>query len=222
MSYFYKNKIYDVFSIDGTIYANDGDIIRNDYIEIFNNEELVLDFTNTNMICSNEKIKGSELHKIKILWGDGEEDVLVKNLSDKSSSINTVFSSWKRVSHLYNTEKRSVYLTEDVVSLPNIVVYFYNTYNDVIRLIIPFKIVYKSLYDLNCRFALMGANTGNDYLTTFVLKEGIGDSVSIIQSINPMTNINFDDNIEYIKDKTVSVDYSEEFIDEDNVMWAWD
>jgi hypothetical protein len=37
-----------------------------------------------------------------------------------------------------------------------------------------------------------------------------------------MIQINYDDNIEYIKDKTISVDYSEEFIDEDNVMWAWD
>ena len=37
-----------------------------------------------------------------------------------------------------------------------------------------------------------------------------------------MMNINYEDNIEYIKDKTISVDYSEEFIDEDNVMWAWD
>lgn len=222
MSYFYKNKIYDVFSIDGTIYANDGDIIRNDYIEIFNNEDFVLDFTNTNMVCSNEKIKGSELHKIKIQWGDGEEEVLVKKLTDKGASINTIFSSWKRVSHLYNTDKRSVYLTDDVISLPNITIYFYNTYNDVIRLIIPYKIVYKSLYDLNYKFSLIGANTGNDYLTTFVLKEGIGDSVSIVQNINHTTNINFDDNIEYIKDKTVSVDYSEDFVDEDNVMWAWD
>jgi hypothetical protein len=37
-----------------------------------------------------------------------------------------------------------------------------------------------------------------------------------------MIQINYDDNIEYIKDKTISVDYSDEFIDEDNVMWAWD
>jgi hypothetical protein len=37
-----------------------------------------------------------------------------------------------------------------------------------------------------------------------------------------MVNVNYEDNIVYIKDKTVSVDYSEEFVDEDNVMWAWD
>jgi hypothetical protein len=66
MSYFYKNKVYDTYEINSTIYANDGDIILNDYIEIFNNEEIVLDFRNTNMVCSNEKVKGSELHKIKI------------------------------------------------------------------------------------------------------------------------------------------------------------
>lgn len=222
MSYFLNNKIYDVYSIDSTVYVNDGDIIKNEYIEIFNNEELILDFTKMNMICSNEQIKGSELHKIKINWGDGTEDILVKDLADKGSSLNTIFQSWRRVSHLYNTDKRNVYLTEDITSLPEIVIHFYNTYNDVIKLVIPFKLVYKSLYDLNCRFDIVSANTGNDYLTTFVFKEGVGDSLSVVQSINPMIQINYDDNIEYIKDKTISVDYSEEFIDEDNVMWAWD
>ena len=54
MSYFLNNKIYDVYSIDSTVYVNDGDIIKNEYIEIFNNEELILDFTKMNMICSNE------------------------------------------------------------------------------------------------------------------------------------------------------------------------
>jgi hypothetical protein len=150
MSYFQNNKIYDVYSIDGSIFANEGDIINRDFIEIFNNEEMVLDFSKTNMICSNGQIKSSELHKIKVNWGDGSEDVVVKDLSDKGSSIGTIFHSWKRISHLYNTDKRNVYLTEDIKSLPTIVVHFYNTYNDVIKMVIPFKLVYKSLYDLNC------------------------------------------------------------------------
>ena len=174
------------------------------------------------MICSNEQVKGSELHKIKIDWGDGTEDILVKDLSDRGSSLNTVFQSWKRISHLYNSDKKKVYLTEDVKSLSSINIYFYNTYNDVIRLVIPFKLVYKSLYDLNCRFDLVSANTGNDYLTTFVFKEGLGNSLSVVQNINPMLQINYEDNIEYIKKKTVSIDDSDDFIDEDNVKWAWD
>ena len=180
MSYFLNNKIYDVYTIDGTVYANDGDIIKNEYIEIFNNEEIVLDFSKMSMVCSNEQIKGSELHKIKINWGDGTEDILVKDLADKGSSLNTVFQSWRQVKHLYNTDKRNVYLTEDIKSFPEIVIYFYNTYNDIVKLVIPFKLVYKSLYDLNCRFDLVSANTGNDYLTTFVFKEGVGDSLSVV------------------------------------------
>lgn len=162
MSYFYKNKIYDSYSFDSTIYANDGDVFINDYIEIFNNEEIVLDFSNTDLVCSNEKIKGSELHKIKIDWGDDTEDVLVKTLEDKLSTIGNEYESWRVARHLYNTDKRNFYLTNDVVSLPKITVFLYNTYNDIIKISIPFKLVYKSLYDLNCRFDLISANTGND------------------------------------------------------------
>jgi hypothetical protein len=68
----------------------------------------------------------------------------------------------------------------------------------------------------------MSANTGNDYLTTFVVKEGVGNSLTVIHSVNPMMGVVYDNDIVYIKDKTVSVDYSEEYVDEDNVMWAWD
>jgi hypothetical protein len=39
MSYFYNNKIYDEYVIDGVINAADGDVLKDDYfIEIFNNE----------------------------------------------------------------------------------------------------------------------------------------------------------------------------------------
>ena len=221
MSYFYKNKIYDSYSFDSTIYANDGDVFINDYIEIFNNEEIVLDFSNTDLVCSNEKIKGSELHKIKIDWGDDTEDVLVKTLEDKLSTIGNEYESWRVARHLYNTDKRNFYLTNDVVSLPKITVFLYNTYNDIIKISIPFKLVYKSLYDLNCRFDLISANTGNDCQTTFVMKEGQGNSISIVQSINPKLHIKYDDYV-YISDKKESTDYSEEYVDEDNAMWAWD
>ena len=221
MSYFYKNRIYDAYVIDRTIYANDGDVFVNDFIEIFNNEEFVLDFTDISMICSNEKIKGTELHKIKVVWGDGHEDVLVKELGDGGSSLNVVFDSWKKVKHLFNHDKRSVYLSDDIASLPAINIYFYNTYNDIIRMVIPYKLVYKSLYDLNCRFDLVSGHTGNDYLTTFVLKEGSGDSMSVVQTINPILSTK-NDEFEYITNVTSSTDYSNDFVDEDNVIWGWD
>ena len=220
MGYFYKNKFHDVYSIDKLIYAKDGDIIMNEYIEIFNNEELVLDFSNTVLVCSNEKIKGAELHKIKIDWGDGKTDVLVKNLLDSGSSINNIVESWKIARHLYNTDKRNIYLAEKIESLPKITVYFYNTYNDIVKLVLPYKLVYKSFYDLNCTFDVISANTGNNNLTTFVMKESANDSISIVQSINDA--LNFDNKFVYITDKTASVDYSDEYIDEDNVLWGWD
>ena len=220
MGYFYKNKFHDVYSIDKLIYAKDGDIIMDEYIEIFNNEELVLDFSNTVLVCSNEKIKGAELHKIKIDWGDGKTDVLVKNLLDSGSSISNIVESWKIARHIYNTDKRHIYLAEKIESLPKITVYFYNTYNDIVKLVLPYKLVYKSFYDLNCTFDVISANTGNNNLTTFVMKESANDSISIVQSIN--NTLNFEDKFVYITDKTASVDYSDEYIDEDNVLWGWD
>jgi hypothetical protein len=121
--------------------------------------------------CSDYSVDNFELSKIVIEWGDGQIDRLAKSLISKSSSIGTYNPiSWKQATHLFNVDKRYDYKTDDVSSLPKIVITFYNTFNDKVKRIIPYKIVYKSIYDIGSRFAMLNANVTNRNLTSFVLK----------------------------------------------------
>jgi hypothetical protein len=44
---------------------------------------------------------------------------------------------------------------------------------------IPYKIVYKSLYDIGSHFSLLEANVTNSNLTSYVLKEHKDDTIII-------------------------------------------
>lgn len=182
MSYFYNKKIFKEYLVDGTIYAGNGDIIKEDFIEIFNNEKMIFDFSNLVFKCSDLSVTGVELNKIKIDWGDGNTNTLTKELKHKGNSINNKGQSWKRIEHIYNTDKRNIYLTDEVNALPKITIHLYNTYNDVVKIIIPFKLIYKTIYDLNCNFDIMSANVTNNNLTSFVLKENNNESISVVQT----------------------------------------
>jgi hypothetical protein len=110
MSYFYDNKIYDDYIIDGVINPGETKTIVKDVIEIFNNERLRFNFSNLDFRCSNPSVENQELTKIVIDWGDGSVDRLSKSLMNKSSSIGTYDPiSWKQATHLYNVDKRYEY-----------------------------------------------------------------------------------------------------------------
>ena len=183
MSYYHNKRINDVFVINNVINPSLSDVYylgKNSFIEIFNNEIMEFDLTDMVYTCSNVGVGGVELNKIKVNWGDGHVDVVTKGLKDKGKSINNKGQSWKRLRHLYNTDKRNVYLTDDIKSLSRIEIYLYNTYNDVTKLVIPYKLIYKTIYDMDCNFSIMSANFTNNNLTSYVLKENNTDSVTIV------------------------------------------
>lgn len=220
MSYFYNKKIFKEYLVDGTIYAGNGDIIKEDFIEIFNNEKMIFDFSNLVFKCSDLSVTGVELNKIKIDWGDGNTNTLTKELKHKGNTINNKGQSWKRIEHVYNTDKRNIYLTDEVNALPKITIHLYNTYNDVVKIIIPFKLIYKTIYDLNCNFDIMSANVTNNNLTSFVLKENNNESISVVQT-KSWKQQNEGEDIVYITDTSVSNDYSNDFVNEDSIIWDW-
>lgn len=225
MSYYHNKRINDVFVINNVINPSLSDVYylgKNSFIEIFNNEIMEFDLTDMVYTCSNVGVGGVELNKIKVNWGDGHVDVVTKGLKDKGKSINNKGQSWKRLRHLYNTDKRNVYLTDDIKSLSRIEIYLYNTYNDVTKLVIPYKLIYKTIYDMDCNFSIMSANFTNNNLTSYVLKENNTDSVTIVQSRDWKRKSLSTEDVVYVTDTTISTDYSNEFVNEDAIIWDWD
>lgn len=223
MSYFYNNKIYDEYVIDGVINAADGDILKDDYfIEIFNNEEMRINMTQLDFRCSDYTVDTSQLSKIHIDWGDGTIDRLSKSIINRSSTIGTYNPiSWKLAKHTFNVDKRMQYRTDDVRVLPKITITLFNTFNDRIKIYIPYKIVYKTLYDIGSKFTLMGANVNNTNRTSYVLKQNSNDNVLIV-SVNDWKKMYGNQNEKvYIIDDAVSMDFSDEFVNEDSIVWDW-
>lgn len=170
--------------------------------------------------CSNLNVTGVTLNKIKIDWGDGNVDVISKSIAKSGGGITTKELSWKIAKHLYNTDKRNVYLTDNIDFLPKITIYLYNTYNDIVRIVIPFKLIYKTIYDMNCQFDILSSNITNNNRVSYVIKEQRGDSVAVVQSTD--WALKNQDDIVYITDNIISEDYSNEFINEDAIIWDWD
>lgn len=225
MSYFYNNKIYDEYVIDGVINAAQGDVGYKDVIEIFNNESLRLDISNLDMRCSNPFINNQQLSKIVVDWGDGHQDRLSKPILNRSSTIGVYDPiSWKQATHLFNVDKRYEYeIAQDNLKqvLPHITITLINTYNDRVKIYIPYKIVYKSIYDIGSHFSMMNANSTNSNLTSYVLKQHKDNTIVITMSRDWRKIYGGDSEIITIKDTTVSPDFSDEFVNEDSIVWDW-
>jgi hypothetical protein len=112
-------------------------------------------------------------------------------------------------------------LTDDVKALPKIRIKAFTTFNDSVVVNIPYKLIYKSLYDLGTDFSLMNGNISNDNHSSFVLKNNKENNMVVI-SVRDWKKIYGDDEIIYINDDNVSIDYSDEYISEESVVWDWD
>lgn len=221
MSYYHDKKIYDTYKIS-ELYDSNNNIV-NDIIEICNNEEFNIDLTSCTFKSNHEGVDNVELNKVIIDWGDGETTKLIRPIHHTLSTISNVKeNSWKRATHVFNVNKRNVYFTNNVEFLPKIQLKLYSTFNDVVTILIPYKIVYKSLYDLGSNFELLQANVANNNLTQFVLKEGVNDSITIVSAKDWKKIYGNLNDINYIEDNKISIDYSDEYIDYDNIVWEWD
>lgn len=197
-------------------------VIYKQTIEIFNNQTFTLQFNNLQFRSDQQGVNNVELLKIKVDWGDGKNDTIFKRLFSSTSSIGMYQeSSWKKITHQYNTDKKNVYLTDDVRSLPKIEITLYNTFNDVVKIYIPYKLVYKSLYDLGTSFKMLSANIANDNHSSFVLKNTNDESMMVV-GVKNWKKIYGEDDIVYIEDDFISKDYADEYVNEDSLVWDWD
>ena len=215
------NKISNTYLLSDTINANLEEVYK-DTIEIYNNGQFTLDLTSLRVSCSDSSIQNSEIIKIRIDWGDGQKDTISKSILSNSSSIGFYDEmDWKTITHVFNTDKRNVYLTDDVKALPKIRIKAFTTFNDSVVINIPYKLIYKSLYDLGTDFSLMNGNISNDNHSSFILKNNKENNMVVI-SVRDWKKIYGDDEIIYINDDNVSIDYSDEYISEESVVWDWD
>lgn len=190
-------------------------------IEIFNNDEFILDFDGVVFQNNDTSIKGVEIIKVKIDWGDNTSDTYIKKLYSASSSLG-IFNqqNWKIVKHTFNVDKLNVYLTDDVRVLPKITVTFYSSFDDRVTIYIPYKLVYKSFYDLGIQYNLKSANVSNQNRSSFVLNDKRDDSL-IVVAVKNWKKIYGQDQIVYISDDYISQDYADEFVNEESIIWNW-
>lgn len=222
MSYFYKNKVYNYYQvIDQSIGS---DKITKDVIEIINNEKILFDFSNLVVHSKSAGVLNfSDVETIKIYvdWGDGFVDRISKPLISNKSTIGVYRpNQWKVIEHLFNVQKRYEYVTDDVDSLHKITITAYNSFNDKFVITIPYKMVYKTLYDLGSEISLFSSNTTNNNKVSYTLKQASTDSMIVVMT-KDWKSIYGEDEVEIIDKKKVAKDFSDDFADIDNMVWDW-
>lgn len=222
MSYFYKNKVYNYYQV--TDQSTGSASIVKDVIEIINNEKILFDFSNLIVHATSVGVlnfSDVETIKIRIDWGDGNIDRLSKPLISNKSSIGVYRpNQWKVIEHLFNVQKRYEYKTNDADSLHKIVITAYNSFNDKLTITIPYKMVYKTLYDLGSEMSLFSSNTTNNNRVSYTLKQMSTDSMFVVMSKH-WRSIYGEDDVEIIEEKKVSKDFSDEFVNVDTMVWDW-
>lgn len=221
MSYFSNNKLYDYYEVNK--FNVGSGYIQEPTIEILNNEEILFDFSALDVRASSIGIlnySDVETTKIHIDWGDGNVDRISKPLISNKSTIGTYKpNQWKVIKHLFNVEKRYQYKTDDTKYLPKIKITAYNSIDDRFVIEIPYKILYKTLYDIGSEISLFSANTTNTNKVSYTLKQKNSDSLIVLNSLDWRT-IYGTDEIEYVEE-TVSDVFSNEFVNEDMMVWDW-
>lgn len=230
MSYFYNNKVYDYYQLNEQSYGektldkgfdNSGNPIPP--IEIINNEKITFDFTGLVVHAATAGIlnfDNVETIKIHIDWGDGTNDRLSKPLISDKSSIGVYRpNQWKVTEHVFNVTKRYEYKTNDTKFLHKIIVTAYNSFNDKFTIIIPYKMVYKTLYDLGSEFTMFSSNTTNTNKVSYTLKQKSNDSMIVVMS-KDWKSIYGEDDIEIIEEQVSDV-FADDFTDEDLSTWDW-
>ena len=221
MSYFSNNKLYDYYKLTDSFVGSSE--ITKDVIEIFNNEEIKFDLTELNVLAQKNIINSSQVNTVKISidWGDGKSEMLSLPLISNKSTIGVYKSNqWKITTHLFNVEKRYQYNTDDVNLLHHIKITAFNACNDKVTIYIPYKMVYKTLYDLGSEITLFSANTTNKNTVSYTLKQKSSDSMMVVNS-RDWRSIYGDDEIEVIQQSASDI-FVDEFVNIDDMIWNWD
>lgn len=211
-------KRYDLYDVvDGSI----RNIIKEPFIEIFNNEQFILDFTNLIFECNDKTIENTQILKVTVDWGDGQTSNSSKNIFSTTSSIGQAKeTNWKVLTHTFNVDKMNVYLTDDLKALPKISITLFNSFDDRVTIHIPYKLVYKSIYDIGTDFEMMSGNISDDNHSSFVLGNK-ADNTLMVVAVKNWKKIYGDDEIVYISDDLISQDYADEYVNEDSIIWNW-
>lgn len=221
MSYFSNNKLFHYYEVnDNNLESNS---ITKDTIEVLNNEKIRFDFSNLHVYAPIHGVLNSsdvETTKIIVDWGDGTIDRLTKPLVSNASTIGAYRpNSWKVVEHLFNVEKRYEYKTDNTLYYHRITITAFNNFNDQFVIEIPYKILYKTIYDLGSELSMFSANTTNTNKVSYTLKQKATDSLFVVNSLDWRTIYGDEENV--VIEETVAEVFSDEFANEDIMVWDW-
>lgn len=221
MSYFYNNKLYDYYQLTESSIGSS--VITKDVIEIINNEKILFDFSNLFVQSPSLDVlnfSDVETTKIRIDWGDGLSDRLNLPLVSNKSSIGSYRpNQWKIIEHFFNVKKRYEYKTNEIEYLHKITITVYNSFNDKLTIHIPYKMVYKTLYDLGSEISMFSSNITNKNDVSYTLKQKSTDSLFVVKS-KDWRSIYGDEETEIIEE-SVSEIFSDEFVNKENITWDW-
>lgn len=219
MGYYYNKNNYDTYVISKLYSGNDVD--NRDVIEINNNESITIDLRNVIFKSEEIGVNNVYLNKFIVDWGDGEITKSSRKINyDKSSLKQQNDDSWKIVSHLFNNNKKLNYDDVSEEMLPRIIITLYNIFNNKTVITIPYKVVYKTLYDIGSKFEILSANVSNSNLGQYVLKENQSGSTAIVQA-KDWKKIYLDETNEVDDIDNIAKEYSDEWVLSDNILWDW-
>ena len=179
----FYSEIYNVVREDNDIidYSANGRIITKNKIIIINNELITFNLEKYDLYYIEQDEKKSPYGKIKIKvdFGDGQNNLSVKPLSHKNFILGNT-TSWCTIEHFYSFKEKEYFEKEG-----KIIFEIKNIEGLCDTIIIPFELINSSVNSYNAKLDLMSANLTNDNNISFVFNN-VQDNQLIFASIkNP-------------------------------------
>lgn len=174
MGYYHNEQYEEELIIAGNMTPG---VIEWERIAIYNNDTVTLNLQKLFLQQSFDITNPEAISLIKIVidWGDGNKTSLSPAVFTKQSTIGTSPDDWRKTSHTYHF-KQEIDSTELVIKV-------YNTLNDLLVIIIPVDVQYKSILEYGTSFELISANITNENKVSYVINDAKEAQMIVVQSV---------------------------------------
>lgn len=167
-------------------------------------------------------INDRAVYKAVFDFSDGEEQEISQPIQTRTNTIEGLEPpDWRIIEHEFNFKQRYEY-SEDILdeNLPFIKITLYTFVGDIQEVKIPFKVFYKTLYDLGRVFNVESANLTNQCTVSYVLSSG--DSEMVIVQSNDWRRMYGETDFTLISNPIESVEAPVNYYtDDDSSVWHW-
>lgn len=217
MSYILQDKSYNSIDVSKLQLENDG------FISIINNSTITFDISSCKIRSQYLTDRVLDVYKASINFGDGQSTTLSAPFKVKTGTITeTTPRQWTVFDHTFSFDKEYIY--DENLTIKNyqkITITLYAINGESVTYVIPFKVVYKSMYETGTDFEIASANITQNNNVSYVLTKR-SDQSNILVNTKDWRVIYADTKKELVRNPPISNErFNNIVLDDDTSTWQW-